>query len=117
MFETVFARAPSREGSAAPGAHEETNDQGWRIVGIGGDPADLATVTARISNQGEEVFTVRFDEAQLEPPRPTWRQRIRLSPEQQENVVEQARDFRDGIRGDGHRGPPPPEEDSDVETS
>lgn len=87
----------------------DANEKGWRIVGIEGDPADLASVVATISHLGEEEFTVRFDRGQLEPPKPTWRNRLQLSPEQQDRVVEQAKNFRQGISGDGYRGPPPRE--------
>jgi hypothetical protein len=84
------------------------NEEGWRIVGVEGNPANLASVAAKIS-VAEEVFTVRYDQQQLKPPPPNWRTTIKLSKEQQEDVVEQAKNFREGIRGDGHRGPPPPE--------
>lgn len=85
-----------------------SNPLGMRLVEVDGDQSDLETVTAQIAMSGGEVFSVRFDERQLKPgegkpggggpgsgssggpPRPV-------------------RDYREGISGDGFRGPPPPE--------
>jgi hypothetical protein len=86
------------------------NEEGWRVVGVEGNPANLATVAAKIA-VAEEVFTIRYDQKQLSPPPPppSWRKTTKLSREDQERVVEEARNYRDGIRGDGHRGRTPPE--------
>lgn len=90
-------------------ADGEENENGWRLVAIEGDPSEPGTISARISHLGDEEFTVKFDNRQLEPPRPTWRQTMKFSREEQDYIVHQARNFREGIRGDGFRGPPPPQ--------
>lgn len=87
-----------------------SSEDSWRIVGVEGDPANIATVSAQIS-VGKEVFTIRYDQVQVKPSPspPDWRTRTNLSKEEQARVAEEARNYRDGIRGDGHRGPTPPE--------
>ncbi len=85
------------------------NEEGWRVVGVEGDFSDPATVAAQIAVEGE-VYAIRYDQQQLNRPPPlNWRKSFKLSKEQQEDVVRQARDFRRGISGDGHRGATPPE--------
>ena len=80
------------------------------MVAVGGDQADLTTVTAEIAMASGEVFAVRYDEQQLSPPEPR--------PGGSGGGGEIRRDangrpiytnFREGISGDGFRGPPPPE--------
>jgi len=84
------------------------NARGWQIVAIEGDRSQPETVAARISVAGE-VFSVRFDPGQLKPESSPLGPAPQLSPELRQQVAADAKDFRDGISGDGFRGPPPPE--------
>lgn len=99
----VFATLLDRETKETHVVSPSANTLGWRMVGIAGNQADLGTVTAQISVAGGEVFSVRFDENQLKPgeSRPGGGSSSRSdSP---------ASNYREGISGDGFRGPPPPE--------
>ncbi len=86
------------------------NSLGWRLVAVNGDPTDLEKVTAQIAMAGGEVFAVRFDERQLKPGegRPGAGSGGSSSGSPGGNRPP-PRDYREGISGDGFRGPPPPE--------
>lgn len=88
---------------------DAVNTEGMRLVAVNGDQGDLETVTAQISLASGEVFAVRFDEGQLKPGegRPASGQAggASGSPGGPAAVA----DYRQGISGDGFRGPPPPE--------
>ena len=43
----------------------ETNPQGWQLVEISGDPADVETLSARVKVTGSEVVSIRY---QKSPP-------------------------------------------------
>ena len=45
----------------------DANPQGWRLTEVEGDQSNLEKVTAKISVNGGEVVSVRFDEKQLKP--------------------------------------------------
>lgn len=101
LFATLFDR-DTKETHIVTGS---ANPQGWQIAGIEGDEANPQTVAVKISMPGGEIFPVRFDEGQLKPAQ----QAPRIPPDQMRRIAEQARNFKDGISGDGFRGPPPPE--------
>lgn len=84
------------------------NDQGWRMVAVGGEQANLETVTAEIAMASGETFAVRFDEQQLHP---TELKMPGSKGPSQGGQGEKPRytNFREGVSGDGFRGPPPPE--------
>ncbi len=87
------------------------NDQGWRMVGVEGEQANLETVTAQIAMAGGETFAVRFDEKQLHPTElqmPGAKGSDSRSPSDKGAPPRYA-SFREGVSGDGFRGPPPPE--------
>jgi hypothetical protein len=104
LYATLF----DRESRQTHIVSKSANVIGWRMVEVSGNSSDLETVTARIAVSSGEVFTVRFDENQLKPgegkpgggPGPAPGQPASDSP---------ANNYREGIRGDGFRGPPPPE--------
>ncbi|MDF1754871.1 MAG: hypothetical protein P1U89_18940 [Verrucomicrobiales bacterium] len=86
------------------------NANGWRLVEIKGNEADLESLTAQILITGGEVVSVRYEKDQL--------QAMRKKPESQRrsssgrptrSLSETAANYREGFRGDGFRGPPPPE--------
>lgn len=91
----------------------DANDQGWRMVKVEGEQGQLESVTAEIAMAGGETFALRFDETQLRPtevPIPGGKGSTNPGgaggaggpPPRYAN-------FREGISGDGFRGPPPPE--------
>lgn len=88
---------------------EAANPEGMRLVGVEGNPADLGTVTARISLASGEVFAVRFDEQQLKPGEGKPAAGSSGGAPQGGGSGAPVRDYREGIPGDGFRGPPPPE--------
>lgn len=101
----VVATVRDRESKEIIVLSGETNDQGWRIVGIEGDRSDPKSMTAQVSSGGGGVFSIRFDDKQLTPTAP----KFRIPPQHAEYIARAARDFRRGFSGDGYRGPPPPE--------
>lgn len=103
----VFATLLDRETRETHVVSPSANTLGWRMVGIAGNQSDLGTVTAQISVAGGEVFSVRFDENQLKPgeSRPGGGPGGGSGP----GSNSPAGNYREGIRGDGFRGPPPPE--------
>ena len=86
------------------------NPEGMRLVGMNGNQNDLETITAQISLASGEVFSVRFDEGQLKPGegKPASGSKGGGTPGSS-NGAPQVSDYRQGISGDGFRGPPPPE--------
>ncbi len=103
----VFATLLDRETKETHVVSPSANTLGWRMVGIAGNQSDLGTVTAQISVAGGEVFSVRFDENQLKPgeSRPGGGPGSGSSS----GSDSPAGNYREGISGDGFRGPPPPE--------
>lgn len=87
------------------------NDQGWRMVAVGGEQANLETVTAEIAMASGETFAVRFDEKQLHPTELQMPGSKGSTHGAQGGKGEKPRytNFREGVSGDGFRGPPPPE--------
>lgn len=107
----VFATLLDRETKETHVVSQSANPLGWRMVGIAGNQADLGSVTAQISVAGGEVFSVRFDENQLKPgeSRPGGGPGGGPASGSGPGSDSPARNYREGIRGDGFRGPPPPE--------
>lgn len=82
--------------------------EGWRLVGMRGNQADLETMTVQISLTGGEVLSVRFEKSQWKPGE--GRPGGPSGPEQRGSYENRdPSDYRQGISGDGFRGPPPPE--------
>jgi hypothetical protein len=108
LFATLF----DRESKETHMVSRAANPQGWRMVGVAGNQAELESVTAQIALAGGEVFSVRFDEEQLKPgeakPGGGSGGSGGSSGSSRDSNSER-RDYREGISGDGHRGPPPPE--------
>lgn len=108
----LYATLLDRETKETHVVSKAANPQGWRMIAVAGDQHDLETVTAQIAMTSGEVFAVRFDEHQLKPgearpgagpggPGPP----PRRGPDGRPVYA----NFREGISGDGFRGPPPPE--------
>ena len=104
----LFATLQDRETKQTVIVSDTANAQGWRLIGVGGDQADLKTVTATIAMSGGEEFTVHFGEMQLNPAeaKPA---NGRRDPRQPGGPNSGPTDYRRGVSGDGFRGPPPPE--------
>ena len=108
----LYATLVDRESRKTHLVSQAANPEGWRMVAVGGNQADLTTVTAEIAMASGEVFAVRYDEQQLSPPEP--RPGGPGSPgggeiRRDANGRPIYTNFREGISGDGFRGPPPPE--------
>ena len=104
LYATLF----DREARQTHIVSKSANVLGWRMVEVTGNSSDLETVTARIAVPSGEVFTVRFDENQLKPGDGKPGGGPGAAPGQS-NPDSPANNYREGIRGDGFRGPPPPE--------
>jgi hypothetical protein len=97
------------------------NQDGWQLIGIGGDPAKMQTWSAKIQIRGGEVISIRY---QTPPPRrsrtpsgapasgggpgsgappPT------LSTAQLAEAKNSAINYKEGFSGDGYPRQPPPE--------
>jgi hypothetical protein len=106
--EDLYATLFDRESRETHVVSKSANGQGWRMVEVTGKTSDLETVTARIAVAGGEVFTVRFDENQLKPGEGKPGGGPGGGPGQASSNSPAA-NYKEGIRGDGFRGPPPPE--------
>jgi hypothetical protein len=107
----LYATLVDRESKKAHLVSQAANPEGWRMVAVAGNQADLTTVTAEIAMASGEVFEVRYDEQQLSPPenRPSAPGGSRGGPPRGPDGRPVYANFREGISGDGFRGPPPPE--------
>lgn len=105
----LFATLLDRETRETHVVSRAANSQGWRMVGVDGNQTDLETVTARISVAGAEVFSVRFDKNQLKPGEGKPSGGPGGATGQAPGTASAAANYREGISGDGFRGPPPPE--------
>lgn len=108
----LYATLLDRETKETHVVSKAANPQGWRMVAVAGDQQDLETVTAQIAMANGEVFAVRFDEHQLKPgeAKPGAGPGSLGSPPQRGPDGRSVyASFREGISGDGFRGPPPPE--------
>ncbi len=96
------------------------NRDGWQLVGVGGDPANMHTWTARIQVRGGAAVSVRY---QAPPVKrggtssggpvlggsPGGSSSSALSPRQVEEAKNAAVNYREGFSGDGYPRQPPPE--------
>lgn len=108
----LYATLLDRETKETHVVSKAANPQGWRMVAVAGNQNDLETVTAQIAMASGEVFAVRFDEQQLKPgeAKPGGGQGGPGGPPQRGPDGRPVyANFREGISGDGFRGPPPPE--------
>lgn len=105
----LFATLLDRESKETHMVSRSANPQGWRMVGVAGNRDELESVTAQIALAGGEVFSVRFDEQQLKPGEAKPGGGSGGSSGSSNDSNSERRDYREGISGDGHRGPPPPE--------
>ena len=105
----LFATLLDRESKETHMVSRAANPQGWRMVGVAGNQDELESVTAQIALAGGEVFSVRFDEQQLKPGEAKPGGGSGGSSGSSRDSNSERRDYREGISGDGHRGPPPPE--------
>lgn len=104
----LFATLQEKDSKKSYIVSDAANAQGWRLIGVAGDQTDLKTVSATIAMAGGEEFTVHFGELQLNPPEPKSASRNR-DPRRAGGPNTGPTDYRQGISGDGFRGPPPPE--------
>ncbi len=96
---------------------ETANQNGWQLVGVRGNEDDLESLTAKIQVDGGEVVSIRYQKVDFKVQRNAGPENIAaggsnggtLSQEQMEDARRAARDPNVGFRGDGYRGPPPPE--------
>lgn len=107
----LYATLVDRESKKTHLVTQAANPEGWRMVAVAGNQADLTTVTAEIAMASGEVFAVRYDEQQLHPPesQPGASGGAQGGPQRGADGRPVYSDFREGISGDGFRGPPPPE--------
>jgi len=107
----LYATLVDRESKKTHLVTQAANPEGWRMVAVAGNQADLTTVTAEIAMASGEVFAVRYDETQLHPPenRPGAPGGSQGGPQRGPDGRPVYANFREGISGDGFRGPPPPE--------
>ena len=99
------------------------NREGWQLIAIGGDPAQMHTWTAKIQTQGGQITIIRY---QKPPPKPArGMPGVRgpggspgggpggspppLSPSQIEEAKKAAINYREGFNSDGYPRQPPPE--------
>ena len=59
--EDVFATLFDRETRESYVVGEESNSEGWQLVGVKGDESDIETLTARIKIAGNEVVSIRYE--------------------------------------------------------
>lgn len=91
------------------------DSQGWQLVGVGGDAANLKTLSARIQVAGGPVITVRY---QKPPPRimralsrngSSGGNAAPLTSAQIEEAKQAAVNYREGFTSDGYPKAPPAE--------
>lgn len=107
----LYATLVDRDSKKTHLVTQAANPEGWRMVAVAGNQADLTTVTAEIAMASGEVFAVRYDEQQLHPPenQPGAPGGSKGGPQRGPDGRPVYANFREGISGDGFRGPPPPE--------
>lgn len=97
------------------------NQDGWQLVGVGGDPANMHTWTAKIQVRGGAVVSVRYQKPPVKQGRTSFGGPVSggspgsssSSPALSARQVEEARNaavnYREGFSGDGYPRQPPPE--------
>lgn len=97
------------------------NFQGWQLVGVGGNGADVKTWSARIQIEGGEVVSIRYQQ----PPKKTVLAKSgksgpsssggpggnppALSTAQMDEAKSAAVNYKEGFNADGYPKAPPPE--------
>lgn len=105
---------------------EETNSEGWQLVGIKGDQTDLESVTARIKIAGSEIVSLRYEKlpAKAFTIKSTGTRKSssggggtgphggpdprKLTPDQMSDAKRGAHHYREGFQADGYPDKPPP---------
>jgi len=105
----LYATLLDRETKETHVVSKSANPQGWRMVAVAGNQQDLESVTAQIAMASGEVFAVRFDEQQLKPGEGRPGGGPGGGPQRGPDGRPVYTSYREGISGDGFRGPPPPE--------
>lgn len=100
------------------------NFQGWQLVGVEGNPAEMQTWRARIQVPGGEVVSIRYQKPPPMHPKGTSRNggggssnsssggsegSPRLSPAQMDEAKNAAVNYKEGFNADGYPRQPPPE--------
>lgn len=97
------------------------NQQGWQLVGVGGDPARMQTWSARIQIPGGEVVSIRYQKPPPIPPKKTSSGKTPsssgssggklppLSSSQLDEAKNAAVNYKEGFNADGYPRQPPPE--------
>lgn len=97
------------------------NQQGWQLVGVGGDPTRIQTWSARIQIPGGEVVSIRYQKPPPIPPKKTSSGKTPsssgssggklppLSSSQLDEARNAAVNYKDGFNADGYPRQPPPE--------
>ncbi|MEM7697240.1 MAG: hypothetical protein AAF236_02410 [Verrucomicrobiota bacterium] len=107
----VYATLFDSESSESHLISETPDDNGWQLVDVTGDRADLASITAKIQVEGGEVVSIRYQQQEYKPQAGATpgNGESNLSQEQIDDARRAGRNPEAGFRGDGYRGPPPPE--------
>lgn len=100
------------------------NFQGWQLLGVEGNPAEMETCRARIQVPGGEVVSIRYQKPPPMPAKGTSRNNggggssssggsgassASLSTAQLEEAKNAAVNYKEGFHGDGYPRQPPPE--------
>ncbi|MBL9131723.1 MAG: hypothetical protein JNG86_11020 [Verrucomicrobiaceae bacterium] len=117
----VFATLLDTKTMASHVVSKKANAQGWQLIGVGGNPAEIQTWTARIQVAGGEVVSVRY---QKPPPRLAHTSSGKggssgggsgggnvppLSSAQLDEAKSAALNYKEGFNADGYPRQPPPE--------
>lgn len=110
----IYATLFDSESSESRIISERMNPDGWQLVDVEGNGSDLESLTANIQVNGGQVFAIRYQEAEFKPIRGTTGGNrsgagSSLNQEQIDSARRAGQDPNAGFRGDGYRGPPPPE--------
>ncbi|MEM6280456.1 MAG: hypothetical protein AAF733_13320 [Verrucomicrobiota bacterium] len=107
LYATLF----DSESSESHVVSETPDENGWQLVDVSGDEADLESITAKIQVQSGEVVSIRYQQMEFksQPGNAGGSRESSLSQEQIDAARRAAQDPAVGFRGDGYRGPPPPE--------
>ena len=110
----IYATLFDSESSESRIVSERMNPDGWQLVDMEGNESDLESLTANIQINGGQVFAIRYQEAEFKPIQgATGANRPGAGPGLNQEQLDAARragqDPAAVFRGDGYRGPPPPE--------
>ncbi|HCN79155.1 MAG TPA: hypothetical protein DIT13_18480 [Verrucomicrobiales bacterium] len=114
--EDVFATLLDTETMKSHVVSKTANNLGWQLVGVGGNPAESHTWTAKIQIGGGQVVSVRYQK----PPAKTARSSSSggggsggnsppLSSSQADEARRAAYNYREGFSSDGYPNAPPPQ--------